>query len=29
MTSVTLQQDVAGKVVGKATQNLDTFLKNQ
>jgi hypothetical protein len=29
MTEVTVQQDVAGKLVGKATQNLDTFLKNQ
>jgi type III secretion system YscI/HrpB-like protein len=29
MTEVTMQQDVTGKVVGKATQNLDTFLKNQ
>jgi type III secretion system YscI/HrpB-like protein len=26
---VTTQLDLTGKVVGKATQNLDTFLKNQ
>lgn len=29
LTQVTVQQDVTGKVVGKATQSLDTFLKNQ
>ncbi|MDQ1256421.1 MAG: type secretion protein [Candidatus Hydrogenedentes bacterium] len=29
VTQITLHQDLAGKVVGKATQNLDTFLKNQ
>ena len=29
LTQVTMQQDVTAKVVGKATQNLDTFLKNQ
>ncbi|CCB66713.1 type III secretion system inner rod subunit SctI [Hyphomicrobium sp. MC1] len=28
-TQASVQQDVIGKVVGKATQNLDTFLKNQ
>ena len=29
LMQVTLEQDVASKVAGKATQNLDTFLKNQ
>jgi hypothetical protein len=29
MTEVSVHQDLAGKLVGKATQNLDTFLKNQ
>jgi type III secretion system YscI/HrpB-like protein len=29
ITQVSVQQDVTGKVVGKATQNLDSFLKNQ
>ena len=29
MTEVTVQQDLTGKVVGKATQHVDTFLKNQ
>ncbi len=29
LMQVTLQQDVTGKVSGKATQSLDTFLKNQ
>lgn len=29
ITQLTLQQDVVGKVAGKATQNLDSFLKNQ
>lgn len=29
ITQVGVQQDVTGKVVGRATQNLDQFLKNQ
>lgn len=29
LMQVTLEQDVVSKVAGKATQNLDTFLKNQ
>jgi hypothetical protein len=29
LTQVTVLQDVTGKVTGKATQNLETFLKNQ
>lgn len=29
LTQVTMQQDVTSKVVGKATNDLDTFLKNQ
>jgi type III secretion system YscI/HrpB-like protein len=29
LTQVTVLQDVTGKVAGKATQNLETFLKNQ
>lgn len=29
LTQVSLQQDLTAKVVGKATQTVDTFLKNQ
>jgi type III secretion system YscI/HrpB-like protein len=29
LTEVTVQQDVTSKVAGKATQSLETFLKNQ
>jgi len=29
ISQLSLQQDIVGKVAGKATQNLDSFLKNQ
>jgi type III secretion system YscI/HrpB-like protein len=29
LTQVTVQQEITGKVTGKATQSLETFLKNQ